>query len=278
VLRHHWPEVPQHDDVKTLSTDIVCSWTGGERVHILTGGYPCQPFSNAGQRRGEADDRHLWPWIAALVADVRPTWCLFENVAGHVTLGLDSVLADLEAQGYACWPIIVPAAGVGAPHRRDRVWIIARDVVDTDGQHRDVRFYADAKHGQSGKTRRGSWRQPVEPDGTADVADANDAGYGEQWRAVAAPPQQLAVECSGTESGCATETVSGMGDTADGVSGWMVGPGVSNPWAGDWERGVTRTVTHEADRTAKLRALGNAIVPQVAYEIMQAMLAADATE
>jgi len=85
----------------------------------------CQPFSVAGQQRGAEDDRHIWPEIFAIVQAKRPAWCVFENVSGHITLGLDQVLSDLEGEGYAIQPFVIPACAVDAPHRRDRVWIVA---------------------------------------------------------------------------------------------------------------------------------------------------------
>jgi len=122
ILAKHWPDVPIQEDVKVLANDA-------RRLvpdcDILTAGYPCQPFSVAGKQKGTEDDRHIWPYIFRIVAQKRPTWCVFENVYGHVALGLDQVLADLEAEGYACRTYIVPACGVDAPHRRDRLWIVA---------------------------------------------------------------------------------------------------------------------------------------------------------
>ena len=124
VLAKHWPNVPIYKDVKELTYErLEADGLGG--IDIIVGGYPCQPFSTAGQRRGAEDDRHLWPEVKRLMATVRPTWGVFENVAGHVSMGLDEVLSDLESEGYAAWPTIIPACAVDAPHRRDRVWIIA---------------------------------------------------------------------------------------------------------------------------------------------------------
>ena len=128
VLRKHWPDVPIEKDVKELANDpngLVPD------CDILTAGYPCQPFSTAGMRKGQEDDRHIWPYILQIVAQKRPTWCVFENVYGHISLGLDEVLSDLERETYASRTFIVPACGVDAPHRRDRVWIIARNVGNT---------------------------------------------------------------------------------------------------------------------------------------------------
>ena len=135
ILRKHWPDVPIAEDVKVLANDP------DELVpdcEILTAGYPCQPFSVAGARRGTEDDRHIWPEIFSIIKAKRPTWTVFENVYGHVTLGLDEVLSDLEGQGYATRPFIVPAIAVDAPHRRDRVWIIGRNMADTES-NRDTR-------------------------------------------------------------------------------------------------------------------------------------------
>jgi DNA (cytosine-5)-methyltransferase 1 len=121
ILAKNFPNIPIATDVKELAHDP-------ERLvpdcDILTAGYPCQPFSVAGKQKGTKDDRHIWPYILRIVAHKRPTWCVFENVHGHIALGLDQVLLDLEAEGYSTRTFIVPACGVNAPHRRDRLWIV----------------------------------------------------------------------------------------------------------------------------------------------------------
>src|SRR5690242_18751328 len=91
---------------------------------LLTGGFPCQPFSQAGKRAGTADDRHLWPEMHRVIGECHPAWVVAENVAGIVTMELDNVLSDLEGEGYAVCPFIIPACAVDARHRRDRVWIV----------------------------------------------------------------------------------------------------------------------------------------------------------
>ena len=123
VLKRHWPDVPIYRDVKQLTGEQLRA--DGIIPDVIVGGYPCQPFSLAGVRRGEKDDRHLWPEVRRLVNEIRPTWCIFENVAGHITMGLDEVLSDLEAEDYATRPFVIPACGVDAPHKRDRVFIVA---------------------------------------------------------------------------------------------------------------------------------------------------------
>jgi DNA (cytosine-5)-methyltransferase 1 len=91
---------------------------------LLTGGFPCQPFSVAGKRKGKADDRHLWPEMLRVISEARPAWVVGENVAGIINMELEQVCLDLEAEGYEVQPVIIPACAVNAPHRRSRVWII----------------------------------------------------------------------------------------------------------------------------------------------------------
>ena len=150
ILAKHWPDVEIKNDVKELADDP-------KRLvpdcDILTAGYPCQPFSVAGKQKGDQDDRHLWPYLLKIVKQKRPTWCVFENVVGHVALGLDKVLLDLETAGYASRPLVIPAGGVDARHRRYRVWIVAH----TNGEQRE-RSGKESVYGQrnvSIESRRG---------------------------------------------------------------------------------------------------------------------------
>jgi DNA (cytosine-5)-methyltransferase 1 len=121
VLAKNFPTVPICEDVKQLDPKNYGT------IDLITGGYPCQPFSAAGERRGEEDARHLWPEMRRIIEAARPRWVLAENVAGHISMGLDEVLADLDAIGYAATATVIPACAVGAIHRRDRVWITAHD-------------------------------------------------------------------------------------------------------------------------------------------------------
>lgn len=124
VLKKHWPDVPVYDDVCTLTKERLEA-DGIGAIELIHGGYPCQPFSVAGKREGTDDDRHLWPEVRRLLETIRPRWFVGENVAGHVTLGLDDVLTDLADINYTAQSFIIPAASVGAVHRRDRVFIVA---------------------------------------------------------------------------------------------------------------------------------------------------------
>ncbi len=117
VLARHWPTVKNYGDVRNVRN---------VRADLVTGGFPCQPFSlAAGQRRGKDDNRYLWPEMLRVVKESQPTWVLAENVPGIIDLALDQVLSDLETIGYETGTLVIPACAVGAPHRRDRVWIVA---------------------------------------------------------------------------------------------------------------------------------------------------------
>jgi DNA (cytosine-5)-methyltransferase 1 len=124
VLRKHWPWVTIYDDVKELNSERL-SANGHTEVDIITGGYPCQPFSIAGRQKGEQDPRHVWPEMFRLVKELRPTWVIGENVSGHIKLGLDTVLENLESEGYATRAFSISASSIGSNHQRERVWIIA---------------------------------------------------------------------------------------------------------------------------------------------------------
>ncbi|MGO4540356.1 DNA cytosine methyltransferase [Paenibacillus sp. 2TAB19] len=124
VLRKHWPDVPIYDDVCTLTKERLEA-DGIGTIELIHGGYPCQPFSNAGQRKGKRDDRHLWPEVKRLLQEIRPRWFIGENVAGHITLGLDEVLDDLDSIGYSTQTFNIPALAVNADHERERIFIVA---------------------------------------------------------------------------------------------------------------------------------------------------------
>jgi len=119
VLKKHWPDVPCNEDIFTLK--------GNEygAVDLVTGGFPCQPFSQAGKQKGKEDDRYLWPETLRIIQEAQPRWFIGENVAGIINLALDDVLASLESAGYSTETVIIPACAVNAPHRRDRVWVLA---------------------------------------------------------------------------------------------------------------------------------------------------------
>ena len=223
VLRQHWPDTPIFDDVRELHFD--------QPIDLVCGGYPCQPFSQAGQRRGAEDDRHLWPEMRRIVDECRPSWVLGENVAGHITLGLDEVLSDLETIGYACRAFIIPAVSVDAHHRRDRVWIIA------DSNNRN---------------RRG--REERQPQGNREFSvygknDADPNGFRSQ-RLREKPDNEGPLRLRG-------------GKTERAANIWPTEPVVGR---------VAHGVPARVDR---IKALGNAVVPQVVAQIGRAIIAAE---
>jgi len=270
VLERWWPGVPIVDDVRDLDGKDY------EGVTLLTGGFPCQPYSCAGKRRGEKDDRALGGEMVRVISEALPAWVLGENVAGFTNMGLDAMLSDLEGLGYACQTFIIPACSLNAPHRRDRVWIVAHS-------DRQREIGNKPKHGQRSRTKqdrenvahseglghRGRDRQERgtpqgelfsqeqagrqvggeaqgrrEPSGESqDVAHSDAARRGEHGGAIAIQAEQPPIEhdCGGT----------------------------GNHW--DLEPDVGRVAHGIPSRTHRLRALGNSIVPQVAAEIIRAM-------
>lgn len=120
VLAKNFPTVPIHDDIKNFHFT--------DEVKLLTGGFPCQPFSNAGKKRGVKDDRYLWPELFRVIGECKPTWIIGENVAGIVEMELDNICNDLESKNYEVQTFIIPASAAKAPHRRERIWIVANAI------------------------------------------------------------------------------------------------------------------------------------------------------
>lgn len=145
VLAARWPNVRIFDDVRTINTSELPA------IELVHGGYPCQPFSQAGKRAGHADDRHLWPAMLRVVQELRPAWVVGENVTGHIAIGLDAVCDDLEAAGYTVRPVVVPACATGAPHTRERVFVLAHAKGDgLERPARENREQAGVQCGESG--------------------------------------------------------------------------------------------------------------------------------
>ena len=266
VLQKHWPDVPIHSDVKELASDP-------ERLipdcDILTAGYPCQPFSSAGKRQGEQDDRHIWPYIRQIVAHKRPTWTVFENVYGHVSLGLDTVLADLEAEGYTTRTFIVPACGVGAPHRRDRLWIVG--YTEDNGCDRGSEGVGrEGTESQQDESQLAIWSQLSGP--SADVADTESVGVqGLRTSGEQEPHTHAGQEVSVRSSEDVADTVSqrtqgGATRRQDAENAWQSSRGTPE-WDWDAEPNVGRVANGIPKRVDRLKGLGNAIVPQIAQQI-----------
>ncbi len=165
ILNKNWPQVPVYDNVKELNYDRLKSdgiISGEKGIDIITGGYPCQPFSVAGKQKGEQDPRHVWPEMFRLVQELRPSWVIGENVGGHIKLGLDTVLENLASEGYSTRTFSISASSIGANHQRERVWIIAH----SNECGRNDRFnhweerqvpHDQERDSQKGQSERGGW-------------------------------------------------------------------------------------------------------------------------
>lgn len=297
VLRKHWPNAPIHDDIRTLDG------TKLGHIDLLTGGFPCQPFSAAGRRRGTEDDRHLWPEMLRVIREVRPTYVLGENVGGFLTwdggMVFEQVCADLEKEGYEVCPLVIPACAVNAPHRRDRVWIAAHaigsDAVGTPrqlhGSESEERLSERHQVGElgepggarlspnAGSQRRqqiagSSPRNEGEDEGRSSQDHHELAGGGEGNRHASDTQEcrwsEGQQECRGTREGKGTQGQRrGLTDSR-------------SSWAADWPAVAARLCTLDDGlpnglarprgwRNAALKGAGNAIVPQVAAEILSAM-------
>jgi DNA (cytosine-5)-methyltransferase 1 len=159
VLNYYWPKAISYHDI--TKTDFTIH---RGQIDILTGGFPCQPYSAAGKRKGKEDDRHLWPEMLRVIREVQPKWIVGENVLGLVNwnggLVFEEVCTDLEAEGYEVQPYVLPAASVGAPHRRDRVWFVAysnrsndlRDTGEHEGESEEKRLSERDEVWESGES------------------------------------------------------------------------------------------------------------------------------
>ena len=236
VLQKHWPEVPKFKDIYDVKIDKL------ENVGLITGGYPCQPFSVAGKRKGEEDDRHLWPKMFEIIQNIRPNWVICENVYGHVSMGLDEVLTDLENEAYACQTFIVPACAKNAPHRRDRLWICAHSI---NGSDRTIGGQVSKKNGIQGINREkvGSGLSSRTDSDAPDTAGSSNR-----------PERRI---CEGSQY-----------SESSRIPVW------DEPWLEVAAR-LCRVDDGVPNRVDRLKSLGNAIVPQIAYEIGMAIIATE---
>ena len=246
ILQHHYPDVPNLGDVTKVD------WGSAPPIDILTAGYPCQPSSQAGHRKGVNDERHLWPYVLNAIKHLRPRFAFFENVRGHLTLGLAEVLEDLAEIGWNARWACVRASDVGAPHHRERLFILAYP--DSFGQQ------------EGGLTRRPAPQITWDNDLHSTLAGLNQA-------ADISPDMRLM-----------------WGDTAPAILTWAMLTGyAAPPIVGDRADYRAETTTEFVEwlmglppgwvtqvpgltRNQQLKALGNGVVPQAAATALNHLL------
>ena len=247
VLKHHWPDVPILDDIKNAKAfdfpDV--------RPDLVCGGFPCQPFSQAGRQRAQDDPRHLWPEMLRVIRELRPPWVVGENVVGLIKLGLDEVLTDLEGEGYATRTFNIPACATGAPHLRQRIWVVA---------HADSESEPDGTFdGNAGQRQLGFGFVP-DPDHEWAGRWQQQSQGSEGARYVADPDRKRGDRAAGKHRSDRGEIVKGNGGRPE--DHWQSEPDVG------------RLVDGLPNRVSQLRALGNSIIPQIAEQLGHAIVSA----
>ena len=254
VLKHHFPNADAHGDITT--TDFT-RYAG--QVDILTGGFPCQPYSSAGKRLGKEDDRHLWPEMLRAIREVQPRWVVGENVRGLTNwnggLVFDEVQADLENEGYEVTPYLLPACAVNAPHRRDRIWFVAHNTCKLDGWKGRKTEASNCGWGSIQYEQKGGevWHRYSPIGESRPTPNPNEkrlereTAYGNMAR------EERFVQRGPGRQWENFPTQSPVCGRNDGFPGGLVG------------------ITFPKWREFAIGALGNAIVPQVAFEIFKAI-------
>ena len=277
---------PIYTDLKTFPAHLF-----RDRIELITGGYPCQPFSAAGNRKGADDPRHLWPFIRRHVQTIRPARCFFENVEGHISLGLSTVISDLEDDSYqAAWGIF-SAEEVGAPHRRKRVFILG-NATDSgcdssenklgDAQHHGLP--ASAERGSNSKNGAGTEERQIsavesqrasEPEGRGNISETELADPGRCSSGEGVEPTKLRSARAGEPSGGSRGSC-GPAENDEGQK-WPARPGEKQH---DWEPprtvwkakpGLGGDTDGSPDRIDRIRLLGNGVVPSTAAKAWQVL-------
>lgn len=247
ILKYYWPDAKRYGDI--TKTDFT-EWQG--KVDIISGGFPCQPYSVAGKRKGKDDDRHLWPEMLRAIREIQPRWVVGENVPGLLNwkrgMVLDEIKADLEAAGFEVFPpLILPACGKNAPHKRDRLWIIA--------------YASRAGFSDSNKRNFLNGEQHIQ----------SEAQIGEQFFRIGATGVCGSVantECIGQQGSGRTKGQCNSKTNGNWEASWINANGgwpTVSPIRGR-DDGLSSKLHKQS-----LEALGNAIVPQIAYEIFKAI-------
>lgn len=323
VLKYYWPNAYHHADVKTLNYDTInneltnrfgAGWRNDDI--IITGGFPCQPYSLAGKRLGKEDDRHLWPEMLRVIREVLPTWVVGENVFGLINwnggLVFDEVQTDLEVEGYEVQPYVLPACGVNAPHKRDRVWFIAhrantgikemqyrgedgiyrpKTTTNSNNESRQERSSNRKREGCEQIRERNLLRSYTGPISEIRTITNSESQQSERMRFNECESCQQEQRESG-RMGCESITGSDVTNSNSGrqsseehgqeKSGWLTEKSISNDWENfptfspicTRDDGISSRlvgITFPRWRNESIKAMGNAIVPQVELQIFKAI-------
>ena len=274
LLQKHWKGVTIHHDIKKLEAKDI-----EEPIDILTGGFPCQPYSVAGKQKGTDDNRYLWPDMFRVIKEVKPTFIIAENVRGIVNIqdGLvfETVCSDLEGEGFEIQPFIIPAAGVGAPHKRERVWIV--------GYSKHNGSLTSKIRGRNKETNAGSQErqnQTIESQRTSRSSNDEIVENSRRTLRQGAKLNKENADESGQEDANKFERSSGTSKhhVADSkrvhVQGQQSRSGQEQSRRESWwefEPNVGRVANGVPGRVHRLKGLGNSIVPQIAEEIGKAI-------
>ena len=269
VLEKHWPDVPRWRDIRTLTGENFHERTGLRTVDIISGGFPCQPFSVAGKQKGKGDDRYLWPEMLRVIRELGPRWVVGENVPGILRIAAGDVVEDLEREGYHVAVFDFEAAAVGAPHRRERIAFVAHAGHDELSRRKQT-----AKSGPRAACHepascrgavahaQGVGLQGLRPGGIGECGASPEAGTVERGGALP--------DATGAERDRAQRFAKPARGGRLAIRGW---------WS--VEPDVGRVAHGVPNRVDRIRCLGNAVVPQQFYPIFRAIyeeLSRDETE
>jgi len=269
ILQKHWKDVTRFKDIRDLNKEEFYARTNEQNVTLISGGFPCQPFSYAGKRRGFNDDRYLWPEMLRVIKELSPAWVLGENVAGFLNMGLEQTVSDLEGAGYEVRAFVLPALAVGAWHERKRVFI-AGHLSDSGGLHwKDGCFHCpywqDEEDGDVKKTQLNGGTLAAKSADESVLHPGSDGADGNKVPRTGDGGTEEALYRGHKPVHETAQNQPGLGGMADGLSDWMDGHRL-------WERepeGISRIAEAHPLWGSRMFSLGNAVVPQQAYPILK---------